>query len=65
MLLGTIEEMEAREAAAVLWPNTGSNVKIAKPQTFNRKASKISKFLIAYKLYIRIKMREIVVKEQI
>ena len=34
-----------------------------KPQMFNRKAEKISDFLIAYKLYIRMRMRDVVVEE--
>ena len=64
MLLGAIEGMEAEEAAAAPWPNTGSNVEVAKPQTFNGEASKISRFLIAYKLYIRMRISEVVIKEQ-
>ena len=46
-------------------PNTRSNIKVAKPQIFNRKARKISGFLIAYKLYIRIRMRNVIVEKQI
>ena len=64
MLLGVIEGMEAGEAAAAPWPNTRSNVEVAKPQTFNGKASKISRFLISCKLYIRMRISEVVVKEQ-
>jgi len=45
--------------------NTRSNIKVAKPQIFNRKARKISGFLIAYKLYIRIRMRNLIVEKQI
>jgi len=37
--------LAAAEAVVVfLRSNTGSNIKLAKPQMFNRKASKISKF---------------------
>ena len=32
---------------------------------FNRKAEKVVGFLIAYKLYIRIRMREIAIEKQI
>ena len=51
--------------AEVFQLNTGSNVKVAKFQTFDRAIGKVLGFLIAYKLYIRIRMREIVVKKQI
>ena len=50
---------------AVPWPNTGSNVEVADSQTFNRAVRKVSKFLIVYKLFIRMKIREKAVKKQI
>jgi len=37
--------------------NIGSNINIAKPPTFNKNASKVLSFLIVYRLYIRMKMR--------
>ena len=46
-------------------PNTRSNVEVAKPQTFNGKAEKVSEFLTACRLYIRIRMREVIIEEQI
>jgi len=52
-------------AAAAAEPNTRSNVDVAKPPTFNRKAEKIADFLIACKLFIKIKIRDVVVEEQI
>jgi len=53
-----------REGAAVApRPNTESNVKVAKPQTFNGKTGKISEFFVACRLYIRIRMRNIAVEE--
>lgn len=64
MLLGVIEGIEAGEAAAAPWPNTRSNVEVVKPQIFNGEASKISRFLIVCKLYIRMRISEVVVKEQ-
>jgi len=38
---------------------------VAKPQIFNEEIGNILGFLTAYKLFIRIRMREAVVKEQI
>jgi len=40
-------------------PNTGSNTKVAKPQTFNGETQKITGLLIVYGLYIRIKIRNV------
>jgi len=51
--------------AAASGSNTGSNIDVAKPLTFNGKASKVLGFLIVYRLYIRIRIRETLVKEQI
>ena len=56
----------AGEAVAVVFqPNTESNINIAKLLMFNRKANKILGFLMAYRLFIRMKMRNKLVKEQI
>jgi len=45
--------------------NTGSNVDIAKPLMFNKNTSKVSGFLMAYRLHFRTKIRDISVKEQV
>ena len=47
-----------REVAAM-------SIKVARPQVFDGTLSKISSFVTAYRLYIRMKMREVAVKKQI
>jgi len=58
-----------RQAAAAAkkgpQPNTGSNIKVAKPQMFDRTTNNILKFLTACRLYIRMRMRDAIVKEQL
>jgi len=50
---------------AALRSNTEFNTKIAKLPNFNRDESKVAGFVIACKLYIKMRMREILVKEQV
>ena len=53
-----------REGAVVsLWPNTESNIDMAKLLIFNRKIEKVLDFLTACRLYIRIRIREVLVEE--
>jgi len=66
MLLGVVGEVGVKAAIVeISRPNTGSNIKVAKPQTFNEETSKMSGFLIICRLYIRMRMRKAAVKEQI
>ena len=51
--------------AAKKGPNTESNIEIAKLLVFNRKVEKVGEFIIAYRLYLRIKIRGVIIKEQI
>lgn len=55
-----MEEEEATEK-----PNTEPNVKVAKPPIFSREAKNIAGFIIAYKLFLKMKMSKAVVEEQI
>ena len=52
-------------AAAAEGPNAASNIKVAKPLIFSRKASKVSEFLIVCRLLIRMRMRNNLVEEQV
>ena len=45
--------------------NTESHIEVAKPSIFNRKAEKVGGFIMTYKLYLRMKMKEATVEEQI
>ena len=45
--------------------NIESHIEMAKPPVFNGEAGKVGGFIIAYKLYLRMRMREIIVEEQI
>jgi len=45
--------------------NMGSHMEVAKPATFNRKAGRVGGFIMAYRLYIKMKLRENTVEEQI
>ena len=56
---------QAKRGEAVLRPNTRLNSKMAKSSTFNGDVSKVVSFVIACKLYIRIRMIEILIEEQI
>ena len=40
-------------------------VEIARSQKFDRSSGKIARFITAYKLYIHMKMRGVLVEEQI
>jgi len=40
-------------------------MEVAKPPVFNREAEKVGVFIIAYRFYSRMKIREAIVKEQI
>jgi len=55
---------EGEREVVVSQPNTRSNIKVAKPQIFNGVANKFSGFLITCRLYIRMRMKNMVIEEQ-
>jgi len=57
------EERGAEEGAVAR--SRGGATEVAKPQIFDGMSSKVAGFIIAYKLYIRMKLREKSVEEQV
>jgi len=45
--------------------NTGSNIEVAKLLVSSGEVKKVREFITVYRLYLRMKMREAAVKEQI
>lgn len=64
VLLAERREEEGAEAA-ISQPNTRLNIEVTKLQIFNEEASKVLEFLTAYRLYIRIRMRDVLVEKQV
>ena len=50
---------------AVMGPNAGSHMEVAKPAIFNGEAGKVGGFIIACRLYLKMKMRGTLVEEQV
>jgi len=45
--------------------NIGSRMEVAKPAIFNGEAERVGRFVITCRLYLRMKMREAIVEEQV
>jgi len=63
-----IQALIAGEAVAgrgVEGLNTELNMEVAKLPVFNREAERVGEFITAYRLYLRMKMKEATVEEQI
>ena len=50
---------------AELRPSNGFYVEVAKPPLFDRESSKVRRFVMAFILYIKMRMRKMTVEEQI
>ena len=46
-------------------PNTGSHMEVAKPAIFNRETGRVGGFIMACRLYIKMKLRGNTVEEQV
>ena len=54
-----------RVEVVALRSNIRSNIQVAIPLIFNRNTSNVSGFIMVCKLYIRIRIRDISVEEQV
>ena len=45
--------------------NTESNIEVAKPSVFNIEAGRVREFIMAYRLYLRMRIREAIMEKQI
>ena len=55
---------QEREKITIPRPNIRFNSKIAKLPTFDEDTNKVTGFVTVYKLYIRIRIKKILVKKQ-
>ena len=56
---------EAGTGEAVMGSNAGPYMEVAKPAIFNGEAGKVGGFIMACRLFIRMKLRETMVEEQV
>ena len=57
--------LAAKKGEATERPNIRSDIEVTKPLVFNREARKIGGSITVCKLYLRIRIREVSVEEQI
>ena len=64
-LLVTGEEGAGGTERGMMGSNMGPYVEVAKPAIFNREVGKVGGFVTTCRLYLRMKMREVMVEEQV
>ena len=57
------EGVRAREEWVIEESNTGSNIEVTKPPVFNREIERVEGFIMAYRLYLRMRIRKAIVEE--
>jgi len=57
--------LQEEQERAAEGSNAGSYIEVTKPSTFNGKVGKVGGFVTACKLYLRMKIREVMVEKQI
>jgi len=62
LLVAGTTEGEEREA---MGSNLGPQMEVAKPSIFSGEAGRVEGFVTACRLYLRMKMREVIVEEQV
>ena len=60
-----IQALLAVQGGAATRSNTGPNMEVAKPAIFNGEAGKVRGFIMACRLFLRMKMRGNTVEEQV
>ena len=60
-----IQALLAAQGGAGTGSNAGPSMEVAKPAIFNGEAGRVGGFIMACKLYLRMKMRETSVEEQV
>jgi len=60
-----VEGAVARTEKEVMRSNMGPQIKVAKLLVFNGEVERVGRFVTACRLYLRIKMREATVEEQV
>jgi len=57
------EGVRAREEWVIEESNTGSNIEVTKPPVFNREIERVEGFIIACRLYLRMRIIKAIVEE--
>ena len=64
-LLIVREEGAGETERGIMGSNMGPHIEMAKPAIFNGEVGKVEGFVTMCRLYLRMKMREVIVEEQV